>query len=64
MCEWYSALWLEKDAPHSTAASRTLPLVQQVEFVDELHEVVAALVDRSHQRHECHVVALRVELCP
>jgi len=36
-------------------------LVKLIELVDELGEVVARLLNGSHQRHESHVIALSVE---
>ena len=45
-------------APRTTPRPLPLP-VHQVELVDESDQVVAALVNRPHQRHQGYVVALK-----
>ena len=52
---------LEKDSSHPPS-SGSLPLIELIKLVDELSEIVARLLNCAHQRHQGHVIALRVEL--
>ena len=56
-----SPTWTSSGPSPTLSSSGTLaPLVvHHVELVDESDQVVAALVNRAHQRHQGYVVALK-----
>ena len=51
----------EKESSHSSTRDN-LSLMKNVVLVNEVHEVIATLLDTSHQTHKCCIVALSIKL--